>query len=108
MAFGRFHCMSVVQAFFVRFQKNSRQKKTQGIFTENSTYWRYFTKKSSKNFNFISFCDPKLLGKSQIWENFLKKHDFHTKTEDNFRGNNWKLAKAHETQGILEKNSRNS
>jgi len=84
-------------------EKNlSFQKKTLGIFTKKSTYLRYFTKKSSKNINFISFRDQKFLRESQIW-GFLKKYDLHTKMEDNFSEDNCKLAKTHETQGILEK-----
>jgi len=43
-----------------------------------------------------------LYGKSQIWENFLKTLSI-KKMENYFSENNWKLAKTHETKGILEK-----
>jgi len=36
-------------------------------------------------------------------KNKKKTHDFHTKMENNFCKNNWKSAKTHEAQGILEK-----
>jgi len=44
-----------IAGFFMRFQ----QKNSRILFTKNSTYRKYFTKKSSKNINFSSFCDKK-------------------------------------------------
>ena len=66
MAFGRFHCMSVVQAFFVRFQKNSRKKKTQGIFTETQPIGGILPKNQAKISILFLF----------VTQNFLVSHKF--------------------------------